>query len=320
MQQPSAFCDGVIIAWITEMRKKEGYDKVVSVRDMFAGGLSASCKRMSVVSGSLLTFIAGKMTPVMQVTDVAVAFSFKKILEAVKAEVRRMKRGEVNMEAAFLEADPKETQCDAGDLMRILGRANKRMRDQDENDEPDRLLKAMRGCGWLSFRADPASKALKRCDEEDWMQGRENELPEKTHRHPSQWWEDRYKWRNEQGEPRIPDWKTCGRNVPGMEAMRDEFPEQKPDEMTRLHCLQGRKVVSLPSIDLTDEDISFPEVARNLVPQEFLKTQREKFEEARVRALTSIRGNRKHKRVRLDAKAVRAKMRRRLVKQKKKPS
>ena len=39
-----------------------------------------------------------------------------------------------------------------------------------------------------------------------------------------------------------------------------------------------------------------------------------------MRALTSIKGNRAHKRVRLDAKAVRAKMRRRLVKQKKKPS
>ena len=47
MQQPSAFCDGVIIAWIAEMRKKEGYSKAISVRDMFAGGLSGSCKRMS---------------------------------------------------------------------------------------------------------------------------------------------------------------------------------------------------------------------------------------------------------------------------------
>ena len=60
MQQPAAFCDGVIIAWIAEMRKKEGYDKVISVRDMFAGGLSQSCKRMSIVCGQLLAFIAGK--------------------------------------------------------------------------------------------------------------------------------------------------------------------------------------------------------------------------------------------------------------------
>ena len=60
MQQPAAFCDGVIIAWIAQLRKDEGYDKVISVRDMFAGGLSATCKRMSIVCEQLLSFIAGK--------------------------------------------------------------------------------------------------------------------------------------------------------------------------------------------------------------------------------------------------------------------
>ena len=104
MQQPNAFCDGVIIAWIAEMRKREGYAKVISVRDMFAGGLRASCKRMSAACDSLLSFIAGKMTPVMQLTDTAVAFVLKKIIEACKAEVRRQKRGRSeNIEAAFLE-------------------------------------------------------------------------------------------------------------------------------------------------------------------------------------------------------------------------
>ena len=82
------------------MRKKEGYSKAISVRDMFAGGLSQSCKRM-----------------------------------------------------------------------RILGRSWKRMREQDEVEEPQRLLKAARMCGWLSYRADPARKVLIRCDEEDWMKG-----------------------------------------------------------------------------------------------------------------------------------------------------
>ena len=52
------------------MRKKEGY----GMRDMFAGGLSQSCKRMSVIGEQLLGFIAGKMTPLMQITDVAEAY------------------------------------------------------------------------------------------------------------------------------------------------------------------------------------------------------------------------------------------------------
>ena len=115
------------------------------------------------------------------------------------------------------------------------------MREQDEDEQPERLLKAARMCGWLSYRADPARKVLIRCDEEDWMKGREQELPEESQRHPHAWWDERYKWINEEGEPLKPDYKTCGRNVMGLEYMRDEFPEQGPNEMTRLHCLMGPK-------------------------------------------------------------------------------
>ena len=59
MQQPVAFCDGVIVAWIAEMRRLEGYTSMIVVRDMFAGGLSSSCARMSAVTSQLRTFIAG---------------------------------------------------------------------------------------------------------------------------------------------------------------------------------------------------------------------------------------------------------------------
>ena len=38
MQQPSAFCDGVIVSWITEVRRKDGLQRAISVRDMFRGG------------------------------------------------------------------------------------------------------------------------------------------------------------------------------------------------------------------------------------------------------------------------------------------
>ena len=317
MQQPAAFCDGVIIAWITEMRKREGYGNVISVRDMFAGGLSASCKRMSAACGHLLAFIAGKMTPVLQLTDVGVAFSLKKMIEATKCEMRREKRGQEDLEAAcFMSSAPNETKCDSGDLLRIVGRAWKLLKERDERDEPERLLKVARSCGWLSYRADPVRKVLIKCDQEDWMKGREEELPEKTHRHPSAWWEQRYTWINEEGEPRKADFKTCGRNVCGLEYMRDEFPEQAPNESTRLHCLQGAKVATLSCIDLTEEDIAFPEVARNLVPAEFLRTQREKFEAARMRALTNANIGKKTRK--LSAKARKMKMKRKLLRQKRK--
>ena len=84
----------------------------------------------------------------------------------------------------------------------------------------------------LSYRADPVRKALIRCDQEDWMRGREQELPEESHRHPSAWWDERYKWINEEGEPLKPDYSTCGQQVRGLEYMRDEFPEQAPNATT----------------------------------------------------------------------------------------
>ena len=51
----------------------------------------------------------------------------------------------------------------------------------------------------------------------------------------------------------MPDWKLSGRNIKGLEYMRDEFPEQVPGEKTRLNCLEGSKVVILHSIDLHEE-------------------------------------------------------------------
>ena len=243
-----------------------------------------------------------------------------------KNEVRRAKRDR-NEAAVFRPAEPSETKCDSGDLLRIVGRAFERLLKHDHDEHPDRLLKAMRSAGWLSYRADPARKMLVRCDQEDWMRGREDELPEQSHRHPKAWWEERYKWLGENGEPRKPDFKSCGRNVRGLQYMRDEFPEQEPDETTKLHCLTGKKLITLPCINLTEDDdeLTFPEVAANLRPAEFLKTQREKFEAARLRALTSSQGRdgkqalkrgvvRLDRRgvVRLDRKTLRAKMRRKL--------
>ena len=45
MQQPSAFCDSIVVGWIDEMRYEECHTRRITVRDMFAGGLSDSVKR-----------------------------------------------------------------------------------------------------------------------------------------------------------------------------------------------------------------------------------------------------------------------------------
>ena len=84
MQQPAGFCDSVIVSWICEMRTREGYAQMIVLRDMFAGGLSASVQRVSVLCNQLRSYIAGKMTAVMQLTDVCCAFSLKQMIQVVK--------------------------------------------------------------------------------------------------------------------------------------------------------------------------------------------------------------------------------------------
>ena len=172
---------------------------MIIVRDMFAGGLGASCVRMSILTSQLRTYTAAKMTPVMQLIDVGVAFNLKKIIEVVKQEVRRQKRGKGGIEAAFEDNRKEEVKCSTQDLMRILGESLKRLVRQDEVEDPQRLLRQARACGWLSYRADPVMKALVRCDEEDWMKSREQELPEETHRRPRVWWSSRYEWKKRGG-------------------------------------------------------------------------------------------------------------------------
>ena len=70
------------------------------------------------------------------------------------------------------------------------------------------------------------------------MKGREEELREKSHRHPSNWWEMRYTWVNEDGEATKLEWESCGANIIMPEYMVDEFPEQQPHEMVNLKCMK----------------------------------------------------------------------------------
>ena len=147
----------------------------------------------------------------------------------------------------------------------------RRQVEQYEVQEPDRLLEAARSAGWLSYQADPERKVLVMCGDQHWMAGRSEEFREESHRHPSAWWEMRYKWIDEADEPRKPEYKICGRNVGGLEYMSDASPEQAPCEKTRLNCLGGTKQVTLPCIQLRPEDLTCPEVAENMKADAFEK-------------------------------------------------
>ena len=173
-------------------RQKEGLSRAIIVRDMFAGGLSEAVKRVSYLTNQLRSFIAGKMTAVMQITDTAVAFELKKKMEEVKQEMRARKAGESTWESAC--APPKATaarelSCNQRDMLYLLAESLRRLKHEDEVENPERLLKAMRSAGFLHYRGDPKLKKLIPCAEEWWLRDRLHELPEASHRHPAAWWD-----------------------------------------------------------------------------------------------------------------------------------
>ena len=65
--------------------------------------------------------------------------------------------------------------------------------------------------------------------------------------------------------PLPPEWKKCGQHIRGPEHIKDEFPEAGPNEETPPHCLIGTKVVRLPDVDLTEEDLVFDELGQRQV-------------------------------------------------------
>ena len=61
---------------------------------------------------------------------------------------------------------------------------------------------------------------------------------------------NRYTWVNE--EPK-PDFTTCGQSVRGCEYTMDEFLEEKHGEPVLLHCVIGKREVTLHDIGLTSD-------------------------------------------------------------------
>ena len=78
------------------------------------------------------------------------------------------------------------------------------------------------------------------------------------------------------GEPKHGDWHGSGNAVPGLDDMRDELPDQEPNEETTLKCMRKRgEKQFLACIEVPAEEFSFPGLAECLRSERFLRTERE---------------------------------------------
>ena len=69
--------------------------------------------------------------------------------------------------------------------------------------------------------------------------------------------------------------------------MKDEFPENEPHAEHKLKCMAKLKAVRNQDVDLIEGDLVFAEAGSEVIPENFLKTQRERYEETKLRAILS---------------------------------
>ena len=189
-QQPAGFKDSIITGWKIEEQAKTA-PVSISLRDMFAGGLSESALSTCAAYNQIPTFIRGKMTAAVQVTDTDVAFR-------VKAKVRRRQQAlRKELQAlASMEGTRAVFKCGAYEVLRVLAEAIEDIKKDFAED--DTLKKAVVRNGWCNLRPKMSKGTFVKATEEAWAK----DLVVGTHRLRSSWVAKRYENLDEKGLPK----------------------------------------------------------------------------------------------------------------------
>ena len=211
MQQPAAVIDSVLMKWVLEDQGKR-YPCSLWQRDLSGGGgFSLQSQQCMQLIGQVPTWIAGKMTSVLQLTDTDFAFRMKAfakeskeiLLDEMKAKARKAGC------AVTLKAGPYE-------LLRIVQECLCKMEAITKKE--DLVLAAARRNGLLAWRPDLNSGRLEPAEGQPWC----SKLPKcgDSHRLRPAWVEDRMKWLDEHGVPKQPEF-TKATLCKSMEDMQD---------------------------------------------------------------------------------------------------
>ena len=200
MQQPAAVVDSVITCWtIGEMAAK--YPCVLWQRDLSGGGgFSLQAKQAMRAAGQVPVWIAGKMTPCLQITDTDFAFRLKSFANQVKQDVK------LQLAAAATQAGLEQTlKCNAFAILKIIQESVKMLRDITVKE--NLVLAAGRRNGILAWRPNMKEKKLVECSKQAWCK----DLPQcgVSHRLQRGWCEHRMEWCDAEGVPLEPDWSQC---------------------------------------------------------------------------------------------------------------
>ena len=196
MQQPSAFVDSVIFTW-SQLELAKEIPQAVWQRDLFQAAFSESARSATSLAQSISAWIAGKMTPVLQLTDTDYAQSFKAACRREEKSLRQEIKHEFKVRGE--RGVPK---MGAYELLRIVdaGHASQIRRQSKDNF----IIGGLRRNMMLSYRPDFSAGRLRRTDEAAWAK----KFPEGSERIQSGWSKDRYEWLDEHGVPHPMEWQA----------------------------------------------------------------------------------------------------------------
>ena len=213
MQQPAAFLDGVLHQWRLE-DLAERYGRTLFQRDSLRTHMNKQAHEAMGAAWMLQSLNAGKMTPVLQLTDTDFAFLFKALCERAKRRVLEAQKATCKK-----EGKREEFRCTPYNVFYIIQEGLKELALKTK--ERNLVLAGLRRNGMLAYR--PTSKGLVKASEEAWAK----DLPEISHRLKESWRIERYSWLDAEGVPCKPNCSALG--AAKKEAVSQEEEEKEQD-------------------------------------------------------------------------------------------
>ena len=152
--QPAAVIDGIVQVWILKDLGKE-FPASIWQRDIVGAAMTVEAKEAMSLIGQIPAFIAGKMTPVLQVTDTDFAFRLKVFIRQEMDVLRDALR-----QKAKLQGLPCVFKCGPFEVLWCLSKALQQLKAV--TIEENLVLKACRRYGLLGYRPDMEGQRLVR--------------------------------------------------------------------------------------------------------------------------------------------------------------
>ena len=238
-QQPAAFMDEIIVTWIAE-DSAQHFVQAIHQRDLFGAALTQTAKKASKLAQQISSWIAPKMTPVLQLTDTDIAYILKRAADEIKAQICRELRAAAreNEERAFLDNLSLEN------IMKIVAAGHEAL--VQKNARLNLVLAGSRRNNMLSYRPDPVAKKMVVASSQSWAK----DLPEGCHRQLPEWSIDRYNWLGQDGIPQREDWSKINQATDVADLAEADYCQKESKHMQDYSVVIGGKYVQIPVVEI----------------------------------------------------------------------